>query len=125
MPTIDVANQHMLSARAHGGDDMDWTALVGGQRIAAGLQPFVGRVCLSFCSLGLIRFSSLFSVFGVFSGLDDGREAVMPDARGTLSFLFMMKLTDVTMTWLGALTSGGVAASRGVIENGQWASGTC
>lgn len=43
MPTIDVANQHMLSARAHGGDDMDWTALVGGQRIAAGLQPFVGR----------------------------------------------------------------------------------
>lgn len=23
---------------------MDWTALVGGQRIAAGLQPFAGRV---------------------------------------------------------------------------------
>ncbi len=44
MPTIDVANQHMLSARAHGGDEMDWTALVGGQRIAAGLEPFVGRV---------------------------------------------------------------------------------
>lgn len=44
MPTIDVANQHMLSARAHGGEDMDWTALVGGQRIAAGLQPFAGRV---------------------------------------------------------------------------------
>lgn len=44
MPTIDVANQHMLSARAHGGAEMDWTALVGGQRIAAGLQPFEGRV---------------------------------------------------------------------------------
>ncbi|KAI9632222.1 NAD binding domain of 6-phosphogluconate dehydrogenase-domain-containing protein [Dioszegia hungarica] len=43
MPTIDVANQHMLSARAHGGEEMDWTALVGGQRIAAGLQPFAGR----------------------------------------------------------------------------------
>lgn len=40
MPVIDVASQHMLSARAHGGDLMDWTALVGGQRIAAGLQPF-------------------------------------------------------------------------------------
>lgn len=44
MPVIDVAHQHMLSARAHGGDEMDWTALVGGQRISAGLQPFKGRV---------------------------------------------------------------------------------
>lgn len=44
MPTMDVAHQHMLSARAHGGDEMDWTALVGGQRIAAGLAPFKGRV---------------------------------------------------------------------------------
>ncbi|ORY26073.1 6-phosphogluconate dehydrogenase [Naematelia encephala] len=43
MPVIDVAHQHMLSARAHGGGSMDWTALVGGQRIAAGLQPFAGR----------------------------------------------------------------------------------
>jgi hypothetical protein len=34
----------MLSARAHGGETMDWTALVGGERIAAGLQPFAGRV---------------------------------------------------------------------------------
>jgi len=40
MPTMDVAHQHMLSARAHGGDELDWTALVGGQRIAAGLAPF-------------------------------------------------------------------------------------
>lgn len=44
MPVMDVAHQHMLSARAHGGDELDWTALVGGQRIAAGLQPFQGRV---------------------------------------------------------------------------------
>ncbi|CAD6565561.1 MAG: hypothetical protein TREMPRED_001528 [Tremellales sp. Tagirdzhanova-0007] len=43
MPVMDVAHQHMLSARAHGGDTMDWTALVAGQRIAAGLQPFAGR----------------------------------------------------------------------------------
>jgi hypothetical protein len=47
MPVIDVAHQHMLSARAHGGDEMDWTALVGGQRISAGLQPFKGRVSLT------------------------------------------------------------------------------
>ena len=46
MPVMDVAHQHMLSARAHGGDMMDWTALVAGQRIAAGLQPFAGRVSL-------------------------------------------------------------------------------
>lgn len=47
MPVMDVAHQHMLSARAHGGDELDWTALVGGQRIAAGLQPFAGRVSRS------------------------------------------------------------------------------
>ncbi|GFZ43010.1 hypothetical protein JCM24511_00728 [Saitozyma sp. JCM 24511] len=46
MPVMDVAHQHMLSARAHGGETMDWTALVGGERIAAGLQPFAGRVRL-------------------------------------------------------------------------------
>ncbi|WVN84870.1 uncharacterized protein L203_100006 [Cryptococcus depauperatus CBS 7841] len=43
MPVMDVAQQHMLSARAHGGDTMDWTALVGGQRISAGLKPFSGK----------------------------------------------------------------------------------
>ncbi|KAK8861212.1 hypothetical protein IAR55_002031 [Kwoniella newhampshirensis] len=46
MPVMDVAQQHMLSARAHGGDEMDWTALVGGQRIAAGLKPFAGKTRL-------------------------------------------------------------------------------
>ncbi|TYJ53496.1 hypothetical protein B9479_005882 [Cryptococcus floricola] len=46
MPCMDVAQQHMLSARAHGGDTMDWTALVGGQRISAGLEPFAGKVRL-------------------------------------------------------------------------------
>ena len=44
---MDVAHQHMLSARAHGGDQMDWTALVGGERISAGLKPFGSRVCVS------------------------------------------------------------------------------
>ena len=44
MPALDVALQHMLSARAHGGAELDWTALVGGQRIAAGLPPFSSKV---------------------------------------------------------------------------------
>ncbi|KAL7419915.1 hypothetical protein Q5752_005832 [Cryptotrichosporon argae] len=46
MPTLDVAHQHMISARAHGGAAMDWAALVGGQRIAAGLAPFAGKTRL-------------------------------------------------------------------------------
>jgi hypothetical protein len=37
----------MITARAQGGEDMDWTALVGGQRIAAGLAPFAGKVSCS------------------------------------------------------------------------------
>lgn len=56
MPTIDLvsercklrltpqAHQHMITARAQGGEEMDWTALVGGQRLAAGLAPFAGKV---------------------------------------------------------------------------------
>ncbi|KAL1410309.1 hypothetical protein Q8F55_004315 [Vanrija albida] len=46
MPTMDVAHQHMITARAQGGEHMDWTALVAGQRIAAGLQPFAGKTRL-------------------------------------------------------------------------------
>jgi hypothetical protein len=57
MPVMDVAHQHMLSARAHGGEEMDWTALVAGQRIAAGLQPFAGRVSHSVLGwLGFVLF---------------------------------------------------------------------
>lgn len=52
---MDVAHQHMLSARAHGGDQMDWTALVGGERISAGLQPFGSRVS-SLLSLGVCMY---------------------------------------------------------------------
>jgi hypothetical protein len=36
--------QHMISARAHGAEDLDWTALVAGQRLSAGLEPFHGKV---------------------------------------------------------------------------------
>jgi hypothetical protein len=61
---MDVAHQHMLSARAHGGDQMDWTALVGGERISAGLQPFGSRVCFLFLSYSLLLLSpSLFLLF--------------------------------------------------------------
>jgi hypothetical protein len=35
---------------------MDWTALVGGERISAGLKPFGSRVCL----LSLLSFSLFF-----------------------------------------------------------------
>ena len=46
MPMIDIAHQHMLTARAiHAtqGDEakypvLDWTALVAGSRVAAGLN---------------------------------------------------------------------------------------
>lgn len=34
----------MITARAQGGEHMDWTALVAGTRIAAGLPPFAGKV---------------------------------------------------------------------------------
>lgn len=44
MPMVDTAQQHMITARAQGGDHMDWTALVGGQRIASGMPPFAGKV---------------------------------------------------------------------------------
>jgi hypothetical protein len=44
MPIIDVAHQHLITARANGGDQLDWSSLVGGQRIAAGLPPFEKKV---------------------------------------------------------------------------------
>ncbi|CED83286.1 related to 2-hydroxy-3-oxopropionate reductase [Phaffia rhodozyma] len=40
MPTIDLAHQHLIAARANGGGNLDWCGLVGGTRIAAGLPPF-------------------------------------------------------------------------------------
>lgn len=46
MPTVDVAHGHLITARAQGSGQMDWTALVGGQRIAAGLEPFAGKTHL-------------------------------------------------------------------------------
>lgn len=44
MPIIDIAHQHLVSARANGGDQLDWSSLVGGERISAGLPPFSTKV---------------------------------------------------------------------------------
>ncbi|GMK58475.1 hypothetical protein CspeluHIS016_0505070 [Cutaneotrichosporon spelunceum] len=46
MPAIDVAHQHLTTARAIGGADYDWTALVAGERIASGQPPFAGKTRL-------------------------------------------------------------------------------
>ena len=43
LPIVDVAHQHLISARANAPTDnkqLDWSSLVAGQRIAAGLPPF-------------------------------------------------------------------------------------
>ncbi|KAN0064797.1 hypothetical protein ACQY0O_001854 [Thecaphora frezii] len=40
LPIIDLARQHMLSARAIGGENLDWSSLSGGFRVTAGVPPF-------------------------------------------------------------------------------------
>jgi len=40
VPIIDIAHQHLVTAKASGGGAMDWCSLVGGQRIASGQAPF-------------------------------------------------------------------------------------
>ncbi|CAO1622366.1 unnamed protein product [Jaminaea pallidilutea] len=42
LPIIDIAHQHLLSARANAppGKQLDWSSLVAGQRISSGLPPF-------------------------------------------------------------------------------------
>ncbi|GAA96143.1 uncharacterized protein L969DRAFT_91597 [Mixia osmundae IAM 14324] len=40
VPIIDAAHSHLITARAQGGSHLDWSSLVGGQRISAGLAPF-------------------------------------------------------------------------------------
>ncbi|GAA5913920.1 NAD(P)-dependent oxidoreductase [Sporobolomyces salmoneus] len=43
VPALDVAHRHLVTAIAHGGGDLDWSSLVAGPRLAAGLSPFTGR----------------------------------------------------------------------------------
>ncbi|KAJ3829369.1 NAD(P)-binding protein [Lentinula raphanica] len=61
MPIIDVAHQHLVTARAiHAAqkeegtqslDVLDWTALIAGSRVAAGLDPFHSRKVSKACYL--------------------------------------------------------------------------
>ncbi|GAA5829479.1 hypothetical protein JCM3766R1_001113 [Sporobolomyces carnicolor] len=43
VPALDVAHRHLVTAIAHGGGDLDWSSLVAGPRLSAGLSPFTGR----------------------------------------------------------------------------------
>ncbi|KDN44064.1 NAD(P)-binding protein [Tilletiaria anomala UBC 951] len=43
MGVMDQAHAHMIAARANGGGDKDWSSLVGGQRLSAGLDPWEGK----------------------------------------------------------------------------------
>ncbi|KAM0788608.1 hypothetical protein ACM66B_001728 [Microbotryomycetes sp. NB124-2] len=43
IPTVDAAHQHLVTSRAHGGKDRDWSSLVAGVRLASGLLPFTGQ----------------------------------------------------------------------------------
>jgi len=42
IPVIDLAHQHLITSRANGGVEKDWSSLVSGPRLAAGLKPFDG-----------------------------------------------------------------------------------
>ncbi|GAA5986907.1 hypothetical protein JCM11641_006588 [Rhodosporidiobolus odoratus] len=43
MPALDAAHRHLVTAKANGGGDLDWSSLVAGPRLAAGLNPWTGR----------------------------------------------------------------------------------
>ena len=42
IPTVDRAHSNLITARAMGGGSLDWSSLVAGPRLAAGLSPFTG-----------------------------------------------------------------------------------
>ncbi|GAA5961463.1 hypothetical protein JCM8115_003458 [Rhodotorula mucilaginosa] len=43
MPSLDAAQRGLVASMANGGADLDWSSLVAGTRVAAGLNPFTGR----------------------------------------------------------------------------------
>ncbi|GAA5900271.1 hypothetical protein JCM6882_002294 [Rhodosporidiobolus microsporus] len=43
MPALDAAHRHLVTAQANSGGDLDWSSLVAGPRLAAGLNPWTGR----------------------------------------------------------------------------------
>lgn len=42
-PIIDQAWNHLTSAKAIGGESLDWSACAAGMRVTAGLNPFKGE----------------------------------------------------------------------------------
>jgi 3-hydroxyisobutyrate dehydrogenase-like beta-hydroxyacid dehydrogenase len=42
LPVVDIFHQHLITAKANGGENYDWTSIVGASRIAAGL-PFANK----------------------------------------------------------------------------------
>ena len=42
-PIVDIAWNHMTTAKAVGGPGLDWSACAAGMRISAGLEPFKGE----------------------------------------------------------------------------------
>lgn len=42
-PIIDQAWNHLTTAKAIGGESLDWSACAAGMRVAAGLHPFKGE----------------------------------------------------------------------------------
>lgn len=47
LPIIELARQHMVSARAIGGADLDWSSLSAGFRVTAGVEPFKKKEMLT------------------------------------------------------------------------------
>ncbi|GAA5975407.1 hypothetical protein JCM10908_005153 [Rhodotorula pacifica] len=43
MPALDAAQRGLVASMANGGADLDWSSLVAGTRLSAGLNPFTGR----------------------------------------------------------------------------------
>lgn len=42
MPSLDAAQRGLVASMANGGADLDWSSLVAGTRVVAGLNPFTG-----------------------------------------------------------------------------------
>ena len=84
MPTVDIAHQRMITARSihqeqklvgtHKWDIIDWSALIAGSRVAAGMDPFdCNKVCF------LSRNVSSLSWELTISCLDQSTHNVIPD----------------------------------------------
>lgn len=43
MPSLDAAQRGLVASMANGGANLDWSSLVAGTRLSAGLNPFTGR----------------------------------------------------------------------------------